>query len=297
MFPNEVVGFAQRSPASPSQERTKPWSILVCLLGPFRLLNAGQSVLACSSERVETLLGYLALQGGLAVARDQLLTLLWPNNDPALAGQSLNSLVYGVRKTLKNELGGAPPVVQVNGYYRLNYEAGMSVDVVEFERYANAGEQHARSGDVRLAASCYHRAVECYQGDLCMAPDPQTLIERERLRARNLTLLMWLADTTYGARRYRQSLAYTQRLLQYDPCREDAHRLAMRCYVQVGERAQAFQQYRLCQELLRQEFDAVPEQATIALFDQIRLDQSLHHRGQSVPLTGAHPHGAHAGHR
>jgi hypothetical protein len=43
--------------------------------------------------------------------------------------------------------------------------------------------------------------------------------------------------------------------------------------VRLGERIQAFRQYQLCQELLQQEFDAAPEQDTVALFDQIRLDR------------------------
>jgi DNA-binding SARP family transcriptional activator len=99
------------------------------------------------------------------------------------------------------------------------------------------------------------------------------LIERERLRARYLTLLMQLAGTAYKTQRYRRSLTYAQRLLSHDPWREDAHRHVMRCYVRLGERIQAFRQYQLCQELLQQEFDAAPEQDTVALFDQIRLDR------------------------
>ncbi|NTU64270.1 MAG: alpha/beta hydrolase, partial [Chloroflexi bacterium] len=64
---------------------------------------------------------------------------------------------------------------------------------------------------------------------------------------------------------------YASRLLTVDPCREDAHRLAMRCYARRGERAQALRQYQVCETVLRSEFDAVPEPATRQLFDQIRL--------------------------
>ena len=57
-----------------------------------------------------------------------------------------------------------------------------------------------------------------------------------------------------------------------DPCREDAHRLIMRCYVRQGERAEALHQYRVCVNTLRVEFDSAPETATTILFEQIRLD-------------------------
>jgi DNA-binding SARP family transcriptional activator len=63
-------------------------------------------------------------------------------------------------------------------------------------------------------------------------------------------------------------------LLLMDPCREDAHRMAMQCHVLRGERAQALRQYRVCERILRLEFDAAPEEATRALFDQVRLDPS-----------------------
>jgi DNA-binding SARP family transcriptional activator len=260
------------TPSNP-QKHTKPWSIMICLLGRFRLLSGCHSALECSSERVEMLLGYLALHHQAMVPRDRLLTLLWPEREPALAGQSLNSLIYGVRKAFKDKLEGVSPIVQYNGHYQLNYEAGVSTDIVQFEHWADAGEQHARTGQARLAWACYHRAVELYEGDLCLVPDPPMLIERERLRARYLTLLMRLAGTAYKTQRYRRSLTYAQRLLYHDPWREDAHRHVMRCYVQLGERVQAFRQYQLCQELLQKEFNTEPEQDTVALFDQIRLGQ------------------------
>ena len=110
-------------------------------------------------------------------------------------------------------------------------------------------------------------------------------MERERLRARYLTLLAHLADYHYGAGNHEVCLDYAWRLLACDPCREDAHRLIMRCYVRQGERAEALRHYRLCVDILRAEFKAAPEAATTTLFEQIRLDP-----GQR---SGRHPHGAH----
>ena len=46
----------------------------------------------------------------------------------------------------------------------------------------------------------------------------------------------------------------------------------MRCYVRVGQRAQALRQYQLCKAILLDEFDAEPEPATTALYQQVRLD-------------------------
>ena len=85
-------------------------------------------------------------------------------------------------------------------------------------------------------------------------------------------MLAQLAHLDYVRGDYTSCLTHTMRLLAYDPCREDAYRLIMRCYVLTGERAQALRQYRLCETILRTEFGAVPEPATTALFDCIRLN-------------------------
>ena len=75
---------------------------------------------------------------------------------------------------------------------------------------------------------------------------------RERLRARHLTLLAYLATDSYDRRDYRAALDYALDLLGNDACAR-SHRMVMRCYVKVGERAQALRQYRLCEELLHRQ--------------------------------------------
>jgi DNA-binding SARP family transcriptional activator len=81
-----------------------------------------------------------------------------------------------------------------------------------------------------------------------------------------------LADYHYGEAAYIACQDYAWRLLGCDPCREDAHRMLMRCYVRQGERAEALRHYRLCVDILRAEFEAAPETVTTTLFEQIRLD-------------------------
>jgi len=66
------------------------------------------------------------------------------------------------------------------------------------------------------------------------------------------------------------ALRYALRLLASDPCREDAHRLVMRCHVRLGERSQAFRQYQTCERMLSEEFGVHPEPLTVSLFEQVR---------------------------
>jgi DNA-binding SARP family transcriptional activator len=119
----------------------------------------------------------------------------------------------------------------------------------------------------------FERAVRLYGGDLSAAvgSGARAALERERLRAACRRALIRLADYAFVQQDFDTSLAYALELLDHDPCREDAHRLVMRCHVRLGERSQAVYHYRTVQAILRSECDAEPEPATTALFEQIRL--------------------------
>jgi len=268
-FAREPAAFA--TPTFGSNTSAASWPIMICLLGQFRLLKAGEPLPMRNAVKAQVLLASLALEQDFAASRETLLNALWPNTDSALAGQSLNSLVHSLRKQLGDQLGGASPLVYLDGYYRLNVEAGIGIDVCSFCALINTGEQHARSGHPIDALDCYRCAIQLYRGDLCINTDVQTLVEREHLRAQYLSLLARLADHHFDRVEYDQCLEYVSRLLAVDPCREDAHRLVMRCYARRGERAQALRQYQVCETVLRSEFDVAPEPATRQLQEQIRL--------------------------
>src|SRR5690349_14796483 len=211
-----------------------PQPVLIGLLGNFRLFERGQPMTSYSGGKIEALLGYLGLQHGRRVPREKLLSLLWPDNEPSQARRSLNTLISNLHKLLGPALGGAAPVVYEEGYYRLNSEAGVSVDIDCFNALVNQGDQHRRAGDHDAAAICYRRALSLYRGDLGVVTDTYAIVERERLRKSSLSLLAYLADYHYQTTEYTTCLEYAWRLLGHDPCREDAHRLVMRCYVQFG---------------------------------------------------------------
>jgi DNA-binding SARP family transcriptional activator len=245
--------------------------IFIGLLGSFRLFKAGHPLTLRNADKTRGLLCNLALQEHFAAPREQLLHNLWPEAQDGSANQSLNSLVYSVHKLLGDALGGAAPVIYADGYYRLNVEAGIAVDVTRFETLVHTGLRLMRSGQHDAAIHAYAQAVQLYRGDLCRVSDIQSLVLCESLRAQYLSALAEVADHYYAAQDYSACLSYAQRLLASDPCREDAHRLMMRCYVRQGQRAQALHQYRICEDILRTEFDVAPEAATMALYHQIRL--------------------------
>src|SRR5262245_41434982 len=159
------------------------WPIFICLLGNFRLLKTGKPVVIRSGGKAESLLCQLALRYGHRVPRAMLVGALWSTSDSILANQSLNSLVYSLHKLIGDALGNTLPVLHEEGFYRLNVEAGVGVDVACFDAFTQAGDQQFRAGNLPVAAEFYSRSVRLYRGDLYSSTDVHAVIERERLRA------------------------------------------------------------------------------------------------------------------
>jgi DNA-binding SARP family transcriptional activator len=255
----------------PSDANPAVW---LCLLGHFRLLKNGRLVDVRSGGKTEAFLAHLGLGGQYGIPREVLLRAIWPRSDAALASQALNSLVHSLRNLLGDALCGEAPVVQSGGHYRLNEAAGVAVDVVRFKTLISGAERSEKSGQTETAAELYEKAVQLYDGELSRAVGggARALLERERLRAICHRALLRLSDYAFARQDFAASMAHALALLAHDPCREDAHRLVMRCHVRLGERSQAVYHYRTVQAILRGEYDAAPEPATTALFEQIRLN-------------------------
>ena len=246
--------------------------VFVGVLGSFVLLKSGSTVELRSGGKVEMLLAELAVRADGGAPREELMTTIWPGSDPPLASHSLNELVSSLHRQFSDVLGGDGPVIRAGGRYRLNMSAGVGLDIAAFEAAADAGDAWLRSGDVDAGRRAYAEALALYRGDLCIASDVRHIVDRERLRMRYLGLQSALADSLFEERDYRGALERSLDLLSHDPCREDAHRLVIRCYMRLGERAQALRQYQLCRTILRTEFEAEPEAATTALYHKVRLD-------------------------
>jgi DNA-binding SARP family transcriptional activator len=264
---------SEESSAAPVVVVNEGAAVWVCLLGSFRLLSCGHVLPVRTGGKTQALLAQLGLAGLRGMSRDRLIAAVWPNSEPILAAQALNSVLRGLRTLLYDALGGAEPVVPCAGQYRLNEEAGLAVDVERFRELVAEGERLHRNSQVGAAAAAYDLALTMYRGDLTPVAGrtSHVALERERLRASYLRVLLRLADDAFGAGGFDECLQHALTLLAHDPCREDAHRLVMRCHMRLGERSQAMHHYQTVREILRVELDAEPEPATTALFEQIRL--------------------------
>jgi DNA-binding SARP family transcriptional activator len=246
--------------------------VRVCLLGRFEILKYGVPIPLRPGGKVEQVVGALAIHRSAGVRREELIEGVWPDRDGEQAGNSLNNLAHWLKQQLRDALGGRSPVHHYGGRYFLALDGDLSLDTVEFDRLVELGSRCASDGDFETSVRLYDEALELYVGDLTSGSDILFLLERERLRGRYLSIMAGLAERCYARGDYEQSLRHALALVYADPCREDAHRMIMRCYVRDGRRSQALRHFALCRDILRREFGAVPEAATLVLFEAVRTD-------------------------
>ena len=97
-----------------------------------------------------------------------------------------------------------------------------------------------------------------------------TLPPRESLRIELVNALDRLSRLELADRRIDDCIATAHRMLGVNPCREDAHRLLMRCYAAQGRIYQALRQYEFCSRVLGATVDACPAPDTTRLYRAIR---------------------------
>ncbi|MGH3977190.1 MAG: AfsR/SARP family transcriptional regulator, partial [Pseudonocardiaceae bacterium] len=264
-------------PAAPAAEPTAPRRGIVeaRLLGTFELRVDGRVVEKWAGQRGTSVLRYLLSRRRHSCSRDELLDAFWPDVATDAARNRLQVAVSGLRRALR-EVTNLHVIEYAEGGYRINPELQVDVDVERFEKTLSTARSAERSGDIDRALLAYHDAMELYRGDFASdAPYEQwTLLPRESLRITYIDALDRVSRIQLSAGRLDDCIATGHRMLDVDPCREDAHRLLMRCYTSQGRAYQAIRQYEFCCRMLKRNLEVAPAPETTRLYRAIRADSA-----------------------
>ena len=254
----------------------QPGLLQARLLGSLEVRVDGSAVSSWNGQRGASVLRFLLSRRQHACSRDELLEEYWPGVPASAAARNrLQVAVSGLRRTLR-DVTALNVVEYADGGYRINQELRVEVDVDLFERGLRAAGAAERSGDREEARTAYHEAVALYRGDFAAdAPFEQwTLLPRESLRLKLVDALDQLSRLELADGRIDDCIATAHRMLGVDPCREDAHRLLMRCYAAQGRIYQALRQYEFCSRILKATVDADPAPDTTRLYRAIRYSSA-----------------------
>ena len=236
------------------------------LFGGFHAAHADGREISLTARKGEALAAYLALNQSQRQTRERLAALLWSDRFEEQARRSLRQTILLLRRALDDDK--ASILVSEGERLKLNSEA-VAVDVLAFEQLAAESSRES-----------LEKAVTIYGDELLAGLNVKSegfveWLANERARLRDLMINASERLASYQAEAGETDIAIqtAQRLLTLDPLHEEAHRMLMRLYVNVGRRSAALKQYRVCQEILRRELNADPDPETTRLNSEIRTRQ------------------------
>jgi len=253
-------------------------SLQARFFGHFELLCDGENMPLGRNGKALTILKYLLANRTRPVSQDHLMGWLWPESNLKKARWSLNSAIHGLRKLLS----GCSSSISTNyvfledGYYRLSPDVRVSTDVDDFDRHHEQGRRLEKESRKQDATIEYEKAVGLYRGDYLIEDlyEDWTMVERERLANAYIDLLGRLAIYYMGVGQQQESIRACYKVLEKDRCHEDSYRLLMQCYARLGLRARALHQYRMCEQILSQEYGTSPSPETRSLYMRLLKDES-----------------------
>jgi DNA-binding SARP family transcriptional activator len=211
-----------------------------------------------NQKRVRELFFYI-LAHPEGKTREEIGDILWTESSPAQLKLQFKNAIYRLRYALGQD------IVLFDGYqYGFNRDLDYEYDAQMIEEKVNQAKK-ATSTEDKIA--CYRAVMDLYRGPYL--PEGEgiwVLTERERLWDMQLNAILTMARLYLEAGDYYTALEFSHKVLKEDRCQEEAHRLAMRAYAALGNRAAVKRQYDECCWALRQDVDSEPSPQTLSIY-------------------------------
>jgi two-component SAPR family response regulator len=202
----------------------------------------------------------LARQDG--ITKEAVGEVFWLESSPAELKMRFKNTIYRLRHA-----AGKDVIIFQDDNYRFNTAFDYEYDVEAFFKEIYHAEL---ATDRQQKINSYQAALKYYQGPyLPEGDDTWILSERQKIYNIYVNALLKLTIIYLEGKEYDQALILCQRILGEDPCMEDAHRLAMRIYAAMGNRAAIARQYEYCRQVLSEELNATPSSITQSLFETL----------------------------
>lgn len=247
------------------------YQLRIQTLGNFRVWRGKEEITFAEwrRESARQLLQVLLTYRQQRLEREQIIELLWPDQEPETGARDFKVALSTLFKALEPRRAPNAPsayITRDGTLYSLRPHADLWLDVAEFERLikeANALYPHAPQESL----AHYQQALTLYEGDFLQDNPYATwcIEERERLRTLYLRSAERAAHLLAQAHRWEDVLVLTEAMLERDSCWERAYQLQIQSYLAQGLRAQALQTYQRCVERLRDELQVAPSPETVAL--------------------------------
>jgi len=217
-----------------------------------------------TSRRLLLFLQYMAVYHHREVTQEELIKVLWWDEESANPVNAMKTLLHRARALLE-ELGfpdGKPVIQYKRGVYHWSDEIAIELDTETFERLS-AGEFDDAM-----------QAMELYQGDFLAsaAECPWVVSMRMYYHARYIKLCAETAAACNKQGRHSEAIGICKKAVEIDPYEETCHLELMIAMAAIGLTQPALQHYHYVEKLFAEQLGIKPSQDMEDIYR--RLNQS-----------------------
>jgi len=273
-FIRDVFQRLNRVHCLPEQGIKEPVPPLqISLLGRFRMVLGEQNLRpeTFSNTPGLTMIKYLALHRDKGFKhRDELIELLWPEQDFNKTRKRFNVVVSAVRKFFEPRIRrGAPSryLKKQGRSFRLSLGHGGTVDVQAFRHGVQKGNT---AFDMDAALPHYEAALAAYKGPF-LAEDAYTqwcIEKRQILQDTYLSVLWKLVCHFLDRSQPDKGIYFAQKYLETDNSVEAVYQKLMQLYAAAGNRSLVKRTYEACRKNVFDALDCPADPETVRLFHE-----------------------------
>ena len=245
----------------------------ISMLGGFSLSYPDGTAIDYQSNRSNKLwmvLAYLLTHRGKQITQDELIDILWPDEEIDNPVNTLKTMRHRLCGLL-DALGGIPgkEMIRYNhGIYAWSEEVDCVLDIDQFSTYCALAEQEQ---DDSQKISYYLNALEYYNGDFLpkLSSEMWVMSAHAYYHAEYLRVVKKCIALLRTENRYYEIITVCQKAVTIEPYDEDLHRELIDALVRTGAKQSALNHYEKVKELFYHEFGINLSEDLVELYKQI----------------------------
>lgn len=246
--------------------------VKINMLGEFSI-NYGDKAINDSTSRSKKLwmiFEYLMAFRDREISQNELIELLWPDDEIENPANTLKTLIYRVRSML-DELdypgGGKTMLIYRRGSCSWNQDIESVIDVDIFEEKLK--QAHVTEGPARLDDLL--EAISLYKGDFLpkAALEPWAVPLSTYYHTKYLTAVKEAVLMLVGDSRYDDVISVCQKATVVDPYDEELHYWLILSLYNTGEKQQALKHYEYVTDMFFSRFGVTPTDRLTNLYKEI----------------------------
>lgn len=258
--------------------------IHVQTLGQFAVSVGERSIdnQANQAKKPWSILEYLITNRNREISSNELIELIWADEESNNPGGALKTLIFRSRKLLEPlEIPPQDLIVQKRGSYAWNTDYEIIVDADEFESLCNSAASLEQDEERQL--DLYLQALNLYKGDFL----PKSSWEAWVIPISTYYHSLYLQTAhrciqlLSGKDRWKDVIDLCKRAISVEQFDEDFHYYLIYALYNIGEQNRAMEHYRFATELFYNEFSITPSERLKDLYKIIRDEK----HGVTTDLT------------